>query len=291
MIIVAPEAATKAILYAALLPTVGASAAFLFVAAPAFARSNEFRASAGEPPIDQIEQSLRRVGLIAAVCVIVGLALRMWAQADAVFGLANSFSPDSLHTVLISRWGQRWHGQLLAAVACAIAYASAGGGRRVAWVAASTASVALCVSLTLTGHAAGDPVRMAVHAAHLVGAGVWLGTLTALAIVAPSIDAKTRAALFHEFSPFALTGAAVAGAAGVTAAWMYVGALDNLWLTAYGRTLAAKLVLVSGVAACGYTNWRRARAGAAPGRPAAIELLLAAAVIVVTSILTELEHP
>ena len=287
----APDAATKAILYAALLPTVGASAAFFFVSAPTFARDNEARASAGKRPHDQLESSIRLVGLIAALCVIVALALRAWAQADAAFGLASSFSPESLHTVLVSRWGLRWHWQVLAAAACAIAYACAGGGRRVAWVAAAAASVALCVSLTLTGHAAGDPARMVVHAAHLVGGGLWLGTLATLVAVSPSIDAKTRAALFHAFTPLALAGASLAAAAGVTAAFMYLGAIDQLWQTPYGRALAIKVILAGCVAACGLANWRRADAGAGQGRVVTVELLFAAAVIVVTAVLTELEHP
>lgn len=277
---VATEAATKAILYAALLPTVGASAAFLFVAA---------RLRPQAPA--SVESSIRRVGLIAASGVVVALALRAWAQADAVFGLTGSFSPESLHTILTSRWGLRWDWQLLAAVACTIAYAGAGGGRRVAWAAAAATSVALCLSLTLTGHASGEPARMAVHTAHLIGGGVWLGTLATLAAVSPSIDADARAALFHAFSPLALAGAGLAAAAGATTAWMYLGAVDQIWQTPYGRTLAIKVILVACVAACGLANWRRASAGAGQGRVVTLELLFAAAVIVVTAVLTELEHP
>ncbi|MBI3403576.1 MAG: CopD family protein [Acidobacteria bacterium] len=277
---VATEAATKAILYAALLPTVGASAAFLFVAA---------RLRPQAPA--SVESSIRRVGLIAASGVVVALALRAWAQADATFGLADSFSPESLHTILTSRWGLRWDWQLLAAVACTIAYAGSGGGRRVAWFAAAASGVALCVALTLTGHASGDPWRMTVHAMHLTGGSLWLGTLTTLALVTPSIDAESRVALFRAFSPVALAGAGLAAAAGATTAWMYLGAVDQIWQTPYGRTLAIKVILVACVAVCGLVNWRRADAGAGQGRVVALELLFAAAVIVSTAVLTELEHP
>jgi copper transport protein len=283
----APEAATKAILYAALLPTVGASAAFLFVAAPAFAGSSEPRAAAGK----RLEDSIRRIGLIASACVIIALLLRVWAQSDATFGLADSFLPDSFHTILTSRWGLRWHRQLLAAVLCAIAYACAGGGRRVAWVAAAATAIGLCVSLTLTGHAAADPWRMTIHATHLVGGGVWLGSLATLAMASTSLDADARVALFHAFSPVALAGAGLAGAAGVTAGWTYLSAIDQLWLTPYGRTLSIKVLLAACVALCGLANWRRADAGAGQGRLVTIELLFAAAVVVATAVLTELEHP
>jgi putative copper export protein len=265
---VAPEAATKAILYAALLPTVGASAAFLLVLA-------RLPVDGGSGRHDTLESSIRGIGLVAAILVVVALLLRAWAQSDAMFGLADSFSADSFHTILTSRWGLRWHWQLLAAVSCSIAYACAGGGRRAAWLAAAAASVALCVSLTLTGHAAADPVRMAIHAAHLVGGGVWLGTL---------------AALFRRFSMLALAGAGLAVAAGATAALIYVGAFENLWATVYGRTLLVKLALVGGAASCGYLNWRRVRSDRLPSSATA-ELLFALAIVVVTAVLTELEHP
>jgi copper transport protein len=275
---VATEAATKAILYAALLPTLGASAAFLFVFAGTSVQATR-----------ALESSIRRIGLIAAICVIAALVLRVWAQADAAFGLADSLSPG-LHRVLTSRWGARWHWQSLAAVACAIAYACAGGGRRIAWVAAGASSVALCMSVTLTGHASGDPARMAIHAAHLVGGGLWLGTLATLVAVSLSMERTMRAALFHAFSPVALAGAGVTASAGATAAIMYVGAFENLWLTAYGRTLIVKLAFVVGAAACGYVNWRRVRHGQTPAR-AIVELVFAAAIVIVTAALTELEHP
>jgi putative copper export protein len=207
-----------------------------------------------------------------------------------MFGLADSFSADSFHTILTSRWGLRWHWQLLAAVSCSIAYACAGGGRRAAWLAAAAASVALCVSLTLTGHAAADPVRMAIHAAHLVGGGVWLGTLATLVGVSRSVDTGTRAALFRRFSMLALAGAGLAVAAGATAALIYVGAFENLWATVYGRTLLVKLALVGGAASCGYLNWRRVRSDRLPSSATA-ELLFALAIVVVTAVLTELEHP
>lgn len=286
----APEAATKAILYAALLPTVGASAAFLFVIARLKPRATDHPPRATNSRATELEPSIRRVGLTAALCVIVALALRLWAQAGAVFGLANSFSFESLHTVLISRWGLRWHWQLLAAVACAIAYACAGGGRRVAWILAAASALALCVALPLTGHAAADPWRMTVHATHLAGGSLWLGTLMTLAIVAPSIDADSRVALFHAFSPLAVAGAGIAAVAGAIAAILYVGAFENLWLTPYGRALIVKLAFVAGAVSCGYVNWRRVRSGQAPTR-ATVELIFATAIIIVTAVLTELEHP
>jgi putative copper export protein len=91
-------------------------------------------------------------------------------------------------------------------------------------------------------------------------------------------------------------------AAGLVASLTYVGSAGNLWTTPYGRLLTAKGVLFCGVIACGFLNWRSWSGGAVGGPAAAarsgesvgivtIEILLAAAIVIVTAIFTELEHP
>jgi putative copper export protein len=90
--------------------------------------------------------------------------------------------------------------------------------------------------------------------------------------------------------------------AGFIASLTYVGSVANLWATPYGRWLTVKGMLFCGVIACGFLNWRRWSGGARRGRTmtlptgepvgaAAIEILLAAAIVIVTAIFTELEHP
>jgi putative copper resistance protein D len=265
------EAATKALMYAAALQTIGAAAAFWIAA----------------------ESPVRRVGLRAAIVLVCALALRAWAHGAAVFGVAPSLSLDSLSTIVVaSRWGHGWQIQMLAAAACIAAFAAVGHGRRAVQIAAAIACAALAVALTTTGHAAGDAGRMAVHAAHIFGAGLWIGTLMALVNVRASAGEADRRAMFHAFAPIAFTGAGVLVTAGLVAAWWYVGALANLWTTSYGRMLSIKLALVGGVAACGYLNWRAMKSGRTePGPTALVELTLAAMVIVATGVLTELEHP
>jgi putative copper export protein len=97
------------------------------------------------------------------------------------------------------------------------------------------------------------------------------------------------------FSPIALTGACLAAAAGAIAAVQYVGTASNLWTTAYGRALLLKLGLFAGVVACGYRNWRRwsaVRSGEDVPKGAEVrEVALALAIVLVTSVLTELAHP
>ena len=280
------DAATKALLYAAVLQTIGAAAAF-WVVMPSVARSAD---SEGRT---RAEHAIRRVGLRASVAVVVALMLRAWAQTATAFGFAQSVSLGALSTIMVeSRWGHSWQIQVLAALASVVAFASVGRGRRSVHVATAMTSAALSLTLTRTGHAAGAPDRMAIHTAHVLGAGMWVGTLTTLVAVRRSLDRAARQSVFRAFSRVALTGAAMLVTAGLVASWWYVGAFANLWSTVYGRVLLGKVALVGGVVVCGYVNWRAIGSGRSePGQAAIVELMLAAAVVVATGVLTELEHP
>jgi putative copper export protein len=279
------EAATKALLYAAVLQTVGAAAALWVAMSRVTADVPAGRRAAGE--------SIRWVGLRASAVVVLALLLRGWAHTAATFGFARSISWEALSTIVIeSRWGRSWEIQMLAALASVVAYAWIGSGRRGRCPVTAVTSGALVLALTRTGHAAGDLTGMAIHTAHVVGGGVWLGTLATLVSVRRSLDQELSREVFRAFSRFALTGAAVLVAAGVVASCRYVGSFGNLWITRYGRVLLIKVALVCGVVACGYVNWRAIESGRSePGRAAIIELALTASVIAVTGVLTELEHP
>jgi len=277
------EAATKALLYAAVLQTIGAAAAF-WVVMPVMT---------GAADADGAERSIRRLGLRASAAVVVALMLRAWAHTAAAFGFAQSMTWSGFSTIAFeSRWGGSWQIQVLAAVACVAAFALVGRRRRSVHVVTAVTSAALALTLTRTGHAGGAPDRMAIHTAHILGAGAWLGTLTTLVAVRRSLDRTLRRAIFSAFARVALTGAAVLATAGLVASWWYVGSVANVWTTAYGRVLLFKVTLVAGVVACGYVNMRAIESGQLePGRAAVVELMLAAGVVMATGVLTELEHP
>ena len=84
----------------------------------------------------------------------------------------------------------------------------------------------------------------------------------------------------------------IVAATGTIAASMYVGTPANLITTAYGKTLLLKIGLFAGVLAYGWMNWRRVRTGEPVREPSLrIEVAFATAVILITSVLTEIEHP
>jgi copper resistance protein D len=285
------EAAPKAVLYAALLLAIGACAARWLL------RAHTPGSSADRE--EDFERRLSRVLGVAAAFVLLALALRVWTHTMAVFGLPEGLEWDRIRLVALqSRWGSGWRLQAVAASALVVSTLWVRVDRATGWSAASLAVVVSCCTLPLLGHATGSPWRLALHAAHVLGAGIWLGTVAAVLTAHLVHPSDVRELLLRRLSPIALSGAATLLAAGLVASWTYVGSVANLWMTPYGRLLTVKGTLFCGVAACGFLNWRRFGAGAATGRVTAettgvatVEVLLAAAVVIVTAIFTELEHP
>ena len=283
--------AAKAVLYLASLPAIGACVARWLLLR---------RVGSGMHGITarDVDRSLRRVGLTAVVIVLVSVPLRAWAHTVAAF--ADAVTLDSLRLVVVeSRWGMSWQVQAAAACVWALAYASIQSTATVGWALATVAGVGVCITLPLTGHAAGHPARIALHALHVLAAGAWLGTLAAVVLMRlPAVSGRDRAdvrlTMLTGFAPIASSGAVSAALAGLTAAWTYLGPWSNLWTTDYGRWLAVKAAFVCGAAACGYLNWRHLHVAHHPdahGRVMALEVVFAAVVVVVTAVLTEQAHP
>lgn len=255
------------------------------------------------------ERDLARLSLAAAVLLLVGLLLRAWGHTAVSFGLAESFTGENLRTIAWeSQWGEAWKLQMAGAASLLVCAWAIGQTGAIGWTLTAVAAVAMCVLLTLIGHAGGEPPKMLLHASHIFGGGLWIGTLMAMAI---ATRGELRDALLRAFAPFAFAGSALLALTGAIAAWLYVGTMTNLATTPYGWALILKLVFVADVATFGFLNWRRFHSSAGTsvsrqGRPTIasvvasrtnpdifvfIEVVMAVAVIVVTAILTELEHP
>lgn len=247
------------------------------------------------PAVAPVERWLARLARTAAFLVAAALALRVTAHTATAFGFSD-FSFANLWIIgAESRWGSAWQRQLLAAallVAASILIARRPSGR---WRWHAGAAVLCAVSVPLLGHGAGSPFRIALHAFHVIVAGAWIGTLAVLTLAAVRERDGSAAAVIERlvggFHLVALPSAALLTLTGLIASVLYVGSLDNLWATGYGRMLLAKLTAVAGAALCGWRNWQRVRQGRGLHLPTmTAELAFAAAVIVVTGVLTELEH-
>ncbi|HEY0777771.1 MAG TPA: copper resistance protein CopC [Gemmatirosa sp.] len=272
--------------------------------------------SADARPVDAmllpaLRTGAAQVGLGATLAVALAAVLRLLAQASAVQGA--SIGALLLHTV----WGTGWLLQVVGAVVVALGFALARQPRAGGWGLATLGAAALAVAPALSGHAASAPhwtaLVVVADAAHIVGAGGWLGSLAV--VVAVGVPAARRfdptdrdavlADLVHAFSPTALVFAGVVAVTGAFATWAHVGSVPALWQTAYGRTLLVKLALLAVVAAAGAYNWRRVGptlgtpTGAASGatgatrlrRSATLELLVGLLVLAATAVLVATPPP
>jgi putative copper resistance protein D len=293
------EAGAKALLYAALLIAIGASAMRWLLLPRA---ANEL----GPDRILAIELSVARLALGAASAALAACILRVWTHTVSAFGLADAASWDNLRLIALeSRWGQSWRLQTAAALILVVACAATAWSRT-AWPLATLAVFLFTATIPLLGHAAGDAFRMVLHTVHILAGGFWLGTLAVVLLmrmpaaspysIGPRLTARqVRLIILRRFSALALPSAATAAVAGIVAAYLYVGAFSNLWATGYGRVLLVKVALVGGISIAGYVNWQRLRRLNVEDEPSAtiivLEAALAAAVVLVTSVLTEIAHP
>jgi copper transport protein len=246
----------------------------------------------------------------AAGLLILAHLLRAYGQVRSFLEPMEPFTWEAARPVLFqTSWGKGWLAQLVVA-GIALPVALLGRRRPVAGLALlGTIALAVAATSPFTGHAAvhpwGRPLGVGLHAVHLVGGGVWLGALFSMVLAglgsasrAGGSDHAAVARMVAAFSPVALTGAALAVAAGSLMAYAYIGDLPSLFGTAYGRTLLVKVGLLALTMALGAWNWRRVapRLGT-PGatrqltRSATIELVIGVLLVATTAVLVALPAP
>jgi copper transport protein len=147
------------------------------------------------------------------------------------------------------------------------------GPARAAGALSLAGLIAAGLALAASGHAATAApqwlTRPAVFA-HVVGVGLWAGSLLPLAMLARSPDTAALAAALRRFSraiPLALLALI---AAGLALAMVQLGSIEALWTTAYGKVLLIKLVLVAALFALAVLNRYRLTQPALAGDLAAI---------------------
>lgn len=120
---------------------------------------------------------------------------------------------------------------------------------------------AMAASFALVGHAVTAEPRLlstAAAVAHVLAAAVWAGGLLALATVLTHRRRRLispRAGLVAaRFSVLATGGVLLAAAAGVALAFVRLDTVAQLWTTAYGFTLLAKVSVVGIIAGIGAHN-------------------------------------
>ena len=244
----------------------------------------------------------RLPGLLAwflLICSLLRGALQLLSFADP----GEPIGGDLVRAVLLEgSWGAAWMAQSVAAfllLAISWRWRREPGRLTVAMVVLLIIAAAAEGGL---GHGADElwpgVLGRVVHATHLLGSGIWLGTLAILALVViPSMRGDESlpqlAAIIRAFSLPARIGALLVIASGVTATWRYSGG-DLLALPSapWGQLLLLKLLAVLGVMLLGWWNWRRGTPALLAGtegsaatlrRAIAVELLLGAVILGLTA--------
>jgi putative copper export protein len=261
-----------------------------------------------------IAERVARLGLLAALALLLAWALRMVAQVAAFRDPFVPLREDVSFLLFETFWGTVWmaQGVLLGLLAIAFWRARAAGvsDPRVTtpmWWTAAALALAMVTTLALSSHAMGvDRGRswfVAADALHGLTAGTWIGSLAVILAVGRG-GAKGGAAVgafaaqIRSFSPLALASGIALVAMGSLLSWTHVQSWANLFGTPYGRILTAKVGVASAVFAAGLWNWRRGLpdcdhppgAAALRGR-AAGEVFLAVGVLLLTAVLVNSPKP
>ncbi len=253
----------------------------------------------------------RRWGLAGVTLFLLGTLLRLYHQSLSFLFPGDPLTLAEVNLVLFeSGWGSRWLLQLSAALVALVGFWLSHSRGRMGWLTAAAGSLAVCLTLPLTGHAAASQwsawLNVPLQALHLLAGAVWLGSLTVLLLVAFQGTANEEAGvredavarLVEVFSPVAIGGVAFAVLAGVVLAANYLGSFAALWSNEYGVTLLLKTFLVAITGLTGAVNWRliKPRLGN-PGtasvlrRSAMVELSAGVLLLLLTAVMVALPAP
>lgn len=222
----------------------------------------------GTPSRPIIEGWLQRLPGLLAWCLLTCSMLRGALQLLSFAEPGEPISADLMRAVLMEgSWALAWMAQSVAAfLLLAISWRWRGQPRRLLPATLALLLIAVTAEGGL-GHGAADLwpgiLGWAVHALHLVGSGLWLGTLAILALaVFPSLEGddalREVLAVLVAFSRQARLGVFLVMTTGLMATFRYSsGRVLELPNEAWGRLLLVKLVLVGGVMLLGWWNWRR----------------------------------
>ncbi len=248
------------------------------------------------------------LGLVSGALLAVSVPLRLQAQSHALFG--NGINGERFSLILNSAWGSAWSIQAIGTVVALAGMVVARRGMRSGWMLAGLGALGIVATPGLLGHAAAvEPFRglaLFADAVHVLGVGVWLGTLLGILLVAVPLvrheaDGRKGATLesvVSGFSPIALVAVGAVFLTGLIASSFQLTAVADLWSTPYGRLLSAKLMVVAVVMALGAFNWRRVRPRTAEAggdgrllRTAGAELAAATLVVALTAVLVAVPPP
>jgi copper transport protein len=255
-----------------------------------------FVASEGAP----VARLAAKAGMAAAAVMLLAVPGRVALQLADFLEPGEAWRP-ALDAILFStQSGKAAQLQMVWATAALLSFSVARSGRTRGWRAAGVTALVLALTPGLGGHPASSarPVlAMTFATMHVLALGMWIGTLFHLLRTARALSDRTLQVLLAAFHPVALGAVGVLVVSGAYASWTTLRGPADLTATPWGSLLLLKLALFSAVGALGAWHWRTAGrrlaggGGAALRRSLALEVALAAAVILVTGFLAGTAPP
>ncbi len=251
---------------------------------------------------------LWRIAGLGVVALLVSSPVRLFYQVRSFYAGEEAI-PFSAYFQMAGSgpWGSGWLLGMAAAllVGAGVLLARPRGERNPGWAVMALGAVFLPLSPVLSGHAwSRSPQVLAASAdfIHITAAATWVGGLLCLLFAGlpalrahgvkegsgqPGLPGMVRA-----FSRIAMLSVALLVLSGGLNTLLHLETLAQLWTTAWGRALVAKLAIVAAVLGLGFYNWRFVRPALQetprPGLlkvPATLELALGILALVITSYL------
>jgi putative copper resistance protein D len=204
-------------------------------------------------------RSLRRLGLAAVALAMVSWLAWLALLTVSMSGLdaARALSPQVLGMVVSgTTFGHDWAwraGLFLVVLLALVVPVRGKGAARASLALRAAAGLALPASLAWTGHALGSHAgHLVADAIHATAAALWVGMLLPLWLVVrraaagPAWSGFAAAAARAFFLPGAIAVVLLAASGIVNALWL-LDSVGDLFTTAYGGLLAAKLALFAGM--------------------------------------------
>lgn len=243
-----------------------------------------------------------RLGRALLILFAIATLMRGFAQASLLPSFVGSRFAALAAVVENTRWGVAWAVGAVGAIVVIVGFLLA-GKVFAGWIVAAIGLVVIAVSEALTGHSGSVPhaaAAIAADVAHVLGAGGWLGGLTAVMLCglpvlrrldeAEANDAGAK--LVRAYHGSAIECIAVVVLSAIIAAWTRFPTVSSLWTTPYGLALLRKTIFVAVVVGFGFYHWRRvviptwtSHTLARFRRSAAAELVFGAVVVAFTAYL------